>query len=105
MNDVMKQIKNPPKYVSPYEDLINESISNLINRDPFSYNPDEDAAYQAYKQRALAAGESHADNPGGMSVTTGGWVGWDSSKPCQKCLCIRIGNGSSYTVQDRALAR
>ena len=34
--------------MNPYEDLINQSMSNIINRPKFEYNADEDEAYQAF---------------------------------------------------------
>ena len=85
LDDLMDQVKNPPKYQSPYEDLINDSISNIVNRDPFSYDADSDTAYQAYLQRATAAGDkAYADNLGGMSAMTGGrpnsWAGTVASQ-------------------------
>lgn len=85
INDLFEQIKNPPKYESPYEDLINQQISGIVNRPDFSYDPDNDAAYQAFKQRALRAGDkAYADNLGGMSAMTGGransWAGTVASQ-------------------------
>lgn len=73
INDLFEQIKNPPKYESPYADLINQQISQIVNRPQFSYDPDNDPAYQAFKQRALRAGDkAYADNLGGLSAMTGG---------------------------------
>lgn len=73
INDLFEQIKNPPKYDSPYAGLINQQISQIVNRPQFSYDPENDAAYQAFRQRALRAGDkAYADNLGGLSAMTGG---------------------------------
>lgn len=82
---IIDSVRNQEAYVSPYEDLINQTLSGITNRDKFSYNPDEDAAYQAFRQRALAAGDkAYADNLGGMSAMTGGrpnsWAGTVASQ-------------------------
>lgn len=82
---LMEQIKNPPKYESPYADLLNSSISDIMNRPKFDYNADTDEAYQAFVQRATAAGDkAYDDNLGGMSAMTGGrpnsWAGTVASQ-------------------------
>ena len=85
LQDVLSQLQTPQEYNSPYEDLINQQISQITNRPQFSYNPDEDAAYQAFRERALRAGDkAYADNLGGMSSMTGGrpnsWAGTVASQ-------------------------
>lgn len=75
-----KQVKNPPKYESQYEDLIAQSISDIRNRPKFEYDPETDTAFQAFKASAgRAADKAFADNLGGLSAMTGGransWAG------------------------------
>lgn len=85
LQDVLGQLQTPQEYNSPYEDLINQQISQITNRPQFSYNPEEDAAYQAFRNRALRAGDkAYEDNLGGMSAMTGGransWAGTVASQ-------------------------
>ena len=85
IKDIMEDLRNTKPYESPYEDLINQSMSNIINRPKFEYNADEDEAYQAFLQRAGAAGDkAYADNLGGLSAMTGGransWAGTVASQ-------------------------
>lgn len=73
------------EYDNPYGDLINQQLSLIFNRPKFDYNPDEDAAYQAFRERALRAGDkAYADNLGGLSAMTGGrpnsWAGTVASQ-------------------------
>lgn len=85
IKELMDSVRNQEAYSSPYEDLLNQTLSQIVNRPKFQYNPDEDAAYQAFRQRALAAGDkAYADNLGGMSAMTGGrpnsWAGTVASQ-------------------------
>lgn len=85
IRDIVDSVRNKEAFVSPYEDLINQTLSGIVNRPKFQYNPDEDVAYQAFRQRALAAGDkAYADNLGGMSAMTGGrpnsWAGTVASQ-------------------------
>lgn len=85
IDDLYNQVKNPPKFEDPYRDLINQSISDIMNRPKFSYDADNDPAYQAFIQRATRAGDkAYADNLGGMSAMTGGrpnsWAGTVASQ-------------------------
>lgn len=70
---LLDRLTNMPDYSSPYEDLINQQLSSIMNRPKFSYDPESDSAYQAFLQRAYAAGDkAYADNLGGLSAMTGG---------------------------------
>lgn len=85
LQDVLGKLQTPQEYNSPYEDLLNQEISKITNRPQFSYNPEEDTAYQAFRNRALRAGDkAYADNLGGMSAMTGGransWAGTVASQ-------------------------
>lgn len=70
--DMFDDIRNAPAFEDPYANLITETLSKIQNR-KFEYNPDTDPAYQAFKERALAAGDkAYSDNLGGLSAMTGG---------------------------------
>lgn len=71
--DMLEDIMNIPEWQgSEYSDLLQQQMSKYASRQ-FEYNPDTDPAYQAFKQRALAAGDkAYADNLGGLSAMTGG---------------------------------
>jgi len=78
-DDLFNKAMNPGSYDRSYLDMINESLSSLQNRQ-FSYDPNTDPAYQAFRERALAAGDTaYANNLGGLSAATGGrpntWAG------------------------------
>ena len=80
LSGVIEQIKSPPTYDSKYEGLIDSTISQIVNRPSFSYDPDTDVAYQAFMEKALRAGDkAYADNIAGLSAMTGGrpntWAG------------------------------
>lgn len=83
--DMLEDIMNIPEWQgSEYSDLIQQQMSKYASRQ-FEYNPDTDPAYQAFKSRALAAGDkAYADNLGGMSAMTGGrpntWAGTVASQ-------------------------
>lgn len=73
IQNLLDRLTNLPEYRSPYEDLINQQLSAIMNRPKFTYDPDTDPAYQAFLQRAMAAGEkAYADNLGGLAAMTGG---------------------------------
>ncbi len=73
IQNLLDRLTNLPEYRSPYEDLINRQLSTIMNRPKFTYDPDTDPAYQAFLQRAMAAGDkAYADNLGGLAAMTGG---------------------------------
>jgi len=73
IQNLLDRLTNLPEYRSPYEDLINRQLSAIMNRPKFTYDPDTDPAYQAFLQRAMAAGDkAYADNLGGLAAMTGG---------------------------------
>lgn len=85
LRGILEDIRNQKPYESPYEDLINQQLSAIMNRPKFDYNADEDPAYQAFLQRATRAGDkAYADNLGGLSAMTGGrpnsWAGTVASQ-------------------------
>lgn len=83
--EVLNDYMNIPEWEgSEYSDLIQQQMSKYASRN-FEYNPETDPAYQAFKSRALAAGDkAYADNLGGMSAMTGGrpntWAGTVASQ-------------------------
>lgn len=61
-------------YKSPYESQIQALISEINGRSPFSYNAENDAAYQIYKdQYTDAAKLAMADTMGEAAALTGGY--------------------------------
>ena len=60
-------------YKSDYLKDINKALSDLQNIDPFSYDPANDASYQAYIQQQQQLGQTAFNNQlGTMSSATGG---------------------------------
>ena len=56
------------------EELYNEWLNKGLNRDPFSYNFNEDALYQQYKDKYIQQGKmAMADTIGQASAMTGGY--------------------------------
>lgn len=56
------------------EELYNEWLNKGLNRDPFSYNFNEDAIYQQYKDKYIQQGKmAMADTIGQASAMTGGY--------------------------------
>lgn len=82
---IIDKMKNPEPAPDYYMNLMNQQLSDIMNRPKFEYNADEDPAYQAFLQRAGRAGDkAYADNLGGMSAMTGGrpnsWAGTVASQ-------------------------
>ena len=72
----MQSIANssPAAYKSPYESQIQALLSEISGREPFSYNAENDAAYQIYKdQYTDAAKLAMADTMGEAAALTGGY--------------------------------
>ncbi|MEG2380798.1 MAG: hypothetical protein RSB38_03765 [Oscillospiraceae bacterium] len=68
-NDILK------KYNSRYEDKINSLLESLANREEFTYNPDDDPVYAAYKAKFLGEGNRAAENAmATYSNLTGGYA-------------------------------
>lgn len=73
-------VENPNELAARYEreylDDIQSRITALENRAPFSYNPDEDPVYLAYKEKYLLEGERASRNAmSDYAALTGGYVG------------------------------
>ena len=65
---------SPAAYKSPYESQIQALLSEISGREPFSYNAENDAAYQIYKdQYTDAAKLAMADTMGEAAALTGGY--------------------------------
>lgn len=68
-NDVLNNVNN--KYLTQIEDSLNE----LRNREEFSYDPDSDPVYNAYKQKYLTEGARASRNAmADYSALTGGYA-------------------------------
>jgi len=60
-------------YDSSYKDLIKDTLSDILNYDDFSYDPNRDPSYQAYLQQMTTLGEEAFTNSlATMSSATGG---------------------------------
>lgn len=81
INSIISDLQSRPDYVSPYQDLINKTMNDIVNRPDFSYDPEKDEAYQAYKKRALRLGDQAFHNTlGSVSAQTGGRLSsWGAS--------------------------
>ncbi len=68
------QSNRPGAYQSQWEAQINEYLNKIMNRDPFSYNFNEDALYQQYKDIYTQMGlMAMMDTMGQASAMTGGY--------------------------------
>jgi hypothetical protein len=79
----------PPKpepFVSPYSDKIEALLNKLIDRPAFSYNPETDPAYDAYKEQYAREGDrASRDVLGNLAGMTGGRVNtWATSAAAQE---------------------
>lgn len=62
-----------PEFVDHYDDVIKAATEKLRGRDPFSYDPEEDPAYQQYKDQYTRQGKlAMEDTLGQVSARTGG---------------------------------
>lgn len=106
-DQILDDLMNMPDQVSPYEDIINEQLSAIRSRE-FTYDPENDPAYQAFKARALAAGDkAYADNLGGLSAATGGrpntWAGAVASQARNQY--VLQAETAAMDFEDRAYSR
>lgn len=70
---VRGQLMGQGSYVSPYDGYIQEAVSKILNRDPFSYDYASDPAYQAYKKEYVREGQrAQEDAMGQYAAMTGG---------------------------------
>lgn len=64
----------PGEYSSKWQDQINEIIGNIQNREDFSYDINNDALYQQYKDQYTALGKlAMQDTMGQAAAMTGGY--------------------------------
>lgn len=80
LKGILDDLKNMGQYDSEYKSLIDQTLSNILNRPKFEYDADSDLAYQSFLQRANRMGEqAFQDNMGAFASMTGGrlnsWAG------------------------------
>lgn len=64
----------PGEYQSTWQDQLNETISQILNRDKFSYDLNGDALYQQYKDQYVQQGKMvMMDTMGQAQAMTGGY--------------------------------
>jgi hypothetical protein len=65
--------ESAPSYTSKYQNQINELASSILNREAFSYDPEQDETYQQYKDSYTKSGQrAMQDTLGQVSARTGG---------------------------------
>ena len=64
----------PGEYQSQWQSQLDELMNSIMNRDKFSYNMNEDALYQQYKDNYIQQGKlAMADTMGQAAAMTGGY--------------------------------
>lgn len=72
LNQQLQQ--KPGEYQSTWKDQLNETISQILNRDKFSYDLNGDALYQQYKDQYVQQGKmAMMDTMGQAQAMTGGY--------------------------------
>lgn len=62
-----------PSYTSRYDEKLNELVDQILNRDPFSYDAENDPLYQFYQDRYKRNGDkAMRDTLGAQAARTGG---------------------------------
>lgn len=62
-----------PSYTSRYDEKLNELVDQILNRDPFSYDAENDPLYQFYRDRYQRNGDkAMRDTLGAQAARTGG---------------------------------
>ena len=65
---------NKPVYAGTYDNDVLDAYKNIVNRDKFEYNLDDDALYQQYADKYMAAGKLAMKNTMGQAAgLTGGY--------------------------------
>ena len=65
--------ESAPSYTNKYQNQINELASSILNREAFSYDPEQDETYQQYKDSYTKSGQrAMQDTLGQVSTRTGG---------------------------------
>ena len=73
IDTLREQIKGRGDYVSPYDGYIQDAVSKILNREPFSYDHTVDPVYSAYKKEYTREGRrASEDMLGQMAAMTGG---------------------------------
>lgn len=63
------------KYNEKYQPYYDKLLDSMVNRDPFSYDPEQDAAFQSYRDQYNREGDrAMRDTMGAMSGMTGGYT-------------------------------
>ena len=72
---LQQQMANKPgEYQSTWEGQLNETIAQILNREKFSYDLNEDALYQQYKDQYVNLGKlAMMDTMGQAAAMTGGY--------------------------------
>ena len=72
---LLNESKNIPDYVSKYQPYIDKTLTDIITRKPYQYNPDKDPSFQEFLKRAGMAGErAYEENIQGFATMSGGRV-------------------------------
>ena len=65
---------NKPIYAGTYDNDVANAYNNIINREKFQYNLDDDALYKQYADKYMAAGKLAMKNTMGQAAAlTGGY--------------------------------
>ena len=65
---------NKPVYAGTYDNDVANAYNNIVNREKFQYNLDDDALYKQYADKYMAAGKLAMKNSMGQSAAlTGGY--------------------------------
>lgn len=69
-----QQAQRPGAYQSQWQQSLNDTVANIQNRKPFSYDLNGDALYQQYKDRYVQQGQqAMMDTMGQAATLTGGY--------------------------------
>ena len=67
------QLMGQGSYVSPYDGYIQQAVTSILNREPFSYDYASDPSYQAYKKEYIREGQrAQEDTMARLAAMTGG---------------------------------
>jgi len=73
-NNLQAALDNKPTFQSSYNNKLSELYNQIMNRDKFSYNFNEDAMYQLYKDQYTQQGkQAMQDTMGQAAALTGGY--------------------------------
>lgn len=77
--------ESAPSYTSKYQSQINALTKDILNREAFSYDPEQDETYQQYKESYTRNGErAMQDTLGQVSARTGGLASSYASNASQQ---------------------